>query len=166
VSSRGLTLNRRDGRVPVNRPVFLGTAVGLALVAAAALCAAPVWSAEPANPAGSAAMHDTVALVVDFGDGSQKAYPAIPWHAGMTVWDLLVAAEHLPHPIAVRKTGLTRRDYFVTRIDDATNEGGGSGKRNWLYWLDGAMAQMGVGTQQVNAGQTVLFKFALPDQAS
>ena len=150
----------------MRRRVFLGTAVGLALVTAAALCAAPAWSAEPDNPASGVAKSNTVALVVDFGDGSQKAYPAIAWHAGMTVWDLLVAAEHLPHPIVVRKTGLTRRDYFVTRIDDLANEGGGSGKRNWLYWLDGTMAQMGVGTQQVNAGQTVLFKFALPDQAS
>ena len=118
----------------------------------------------PQEPAAAGTL--SIAVVIDYNDGCQRVYPRIPWAAGMTAWDALAAIQRLPHGVAVEKSGSTSRDAFIRRIDDLANEGGGKGKRNWLYWIDGVMAKQGVGTQPINAGQTLLFKFAVWESTS
>ena len=47
----------------------------------------------------------TVRLVVDYGDGAQVHFTALPWREGMTVLDALGAAQAHPHGITFSQRG-------------------------------------------------------------
>src|SRR4051812_8983925 len=74
---------------------------------------------------GNAAAQDSSAVVrltIDYGDGMQKTFSAVPWKEKMTVFDALQAAEKHPRGIKLAFTG-RGETIFVTAIDDAANEG-------------------------------------------
>jgi hypothetical protein len=128
---------------------------GLMVVAAVCLGAADVGSAvdkqgEPKTK--------TVRLAIDYGDGGQKVFAAVPWMNGQKVLDVLQWADKHPHGIDLEYTG-SGSTAFITRIDDLKNEGAGQTAKNWLYWLNGKFAQVGAGGQAVMPGDDVLWKF-------
>jgi hypothetical protein len=116
-------------------------------------------SVQPARPAGDASPA-TVKLVIDFGDGAQKAYSGLPWTEGMTVLDALTAAQAAPHGIRFEYSG-TGATAFVTRIDDMANQGGGAGKKNWVYRVNGQYAKQSSGACKLRAGDKVVWFFSV-----
>src|SRR6185503_11243274 len=72
----------------------------------------------------------TVRVIIDYGDGVQKHFTALPWKKDMTILDAMNEAKASPHGITFQNTG-SGSTAFLTKIDDLQNEGGG-GKRNWI----------------------------------
>ena len=97
----------------------------------------------------------TVQLIVDYGDGVQKHFTALPWKEGMTVFDALEAAQKHPRGIKAvyRGKGETA---FLTQIDDLENEGRG---RNWIYRVNGELAKKSFAILTLKAGDTILWFF-------
>lgn len=97
-----------------------------------------------------------VQLIIDYGDGVEKHFTALPWHTGMTVLDALEAAQQHPRGIRFAYRGKAATA-FLTRIDDVENEGRG---RNWLYEVNQVAATTSFATCALAAGDTVLWKFS------
>jgi hypothetical protein len=110
--------------------------------------AAWIAAAEEERPA-------SVRLAIDYGDGAEKHFTALGWREGMTVLDAMKAAQEHPRGIKFqfRGSGATA---FLTQIDDLKNQGSG---RNWLYRLNGELAERSFAIQKVQAGDAVLWKF-------
>jgi len=102
----------------------------------------------------------TVSVTVDYGDGVEKRFTALPWKAEQTVLDALAAAQTHPHGVKVTLVG-KGPNAMVTQIDDLKNEGGGAKNRNWLFFLNGKMATRGAGSVVLTAGDAVLWKFTV-----
>jgi hypothetical protein len=101
----------------------------------------------------------TVKVVVDYGDGAQKVFPALEWKEGMTVLDAMEKAKAPGHGITFKYTG-KGETAFLTQIDDVTNEGGGKGKKNWQYWVNDGFADKSFGVRKLDKGDVVLWKCA------
>jgi len=95
-------------------------------------------------------------LTIDYGDGVQKTFTALPWKEKMTVFDLLKAAEGHPRGIKVAHTG-KGETIFVTAIDDLTNEG--TGGSNWRYTVNDKPARYSAGVMELKAGEAVVWRF-------
>jgi hypothetical protein len=121
--------------------------------AAAAWIFAASFAAAAAEP--SAAESQTVSVVIDYGDGVQKHFTALAWKDGMTVLDAMQAAREHPRGIALESRGSGTRT-MLTRIDDLANEGAG---RNWIYRVNGKLADRGIGAYKLKLGDTVLWRF-------
>jgi hypothetical protein len=98
---------------------------------------------------------ELVRLVVNYADGVEKHFTALPWREGMTVFDAMQAAQEHPRGIKIqfRGSGATA---FLTQIDDVKNEGSG---RNWIYRVNGELAERSFAVQKLAAGDAVLWKF-------
>lgn len=118
----------------------------VALVVAAAGHAGTAVAAPPAN---------TVRLVVDYGDGVEVHFTALPWQKGMTVLDALTAAQKHRHGITFVQRG-RGTNAMITQIGDVKNEGQG---KNWLFSVNDKPADVGAGSFEPAAGDTILWKF-------
>ena len=87
--------------------------------------------------------------------GADPVLAALPWREGMTVVDALGAAAKHPHGITFESRG-RGASALVTRIGDLKNEGTG---RNWLYSVNGKLANVGAGAYKLSAGDVVLWEF-------
>jgi hypothetical protein len=132
------------GVLMMTRQVFL-VVVGAALFISTATSAEPTPKKEL----------NQVTLIVDYGDGVQKHFTAIGWKEGFTVLDVLRAAQAHPRGIRFEHKG-SGDAAMLTRIDDLANEGRA---RNWMYRVNGKLANSSFGTRQVAAGDSVLWRF-------
>ena len=107
-------------------------------------------SAEDPEPA-----QKPMRLVIDYGDGVEKHFNSIAWKDGSTVLDVLVAAQKHPRGIKFVHRG-KGETAFLTRIDDRENEGRG---RNWVYRVNGELADRSFAVRAVKPGDTILWKF-------
>ena len=98
---------------------------------------------------------NTVRLVIDYNDGVEKHFNAIAWKTDMTVMDVMLAAGKHPRGISFEHKG-KGATAMLTKIDDVGNEGRG---RNWLYRVNDKPGDRSMGILQVQAGDTVLWKF-------
>lgn len=98
---------------------------------------------------------ETVKLAIDYGDGVQKQFTALPWTKDMTVFAALEAAAMHPRGIKFVHQG-KGETLLVTAIDDLKNEGRG---RNWLYEVNGKLADRGCAVMPLKAGDSVLWRF-------
>ena len=98
----------------------------------------------------------TIRLVIDYGDGVEKHFTAVPWRPGMTVLDVLQWAARHPRGIRFQYRG-KKATAFLTSIDGLANEGGRG--RNWLYSIDGRLGDRSFGVKRVGAGRKVLWRF-------
>jgi hypothetical protein len=98
----------------------------------------------------------TVSLAIDYGDGSQKQFAAIPWKEGQTVFDALqlAAKRRSGLDIAHRGAGATA---FVLAFDGVKNEGGNG--KNWRYQVNGKLADRSCAVRELMPGDAVLWKF-------
>lgn len=126
----------------------------VALFAAALLVVATAWATHPA--AGSA--EDSVRLIVDYGDGASKTVANLPWAKGHTVLDAMKAATTRPHGISFSYTG-SGDSAVLTKIDDVQNQGGGAGKKNWQYWVNGAYGDRSFAVFELQAQDTIVWRF-------
>lgn len=120
---------------------------------AAGVAALIVGGAHHAPAADEAAK--TVTVVIDYNDGVQKRFTAITWTAKMTVFDAMQMAARHPRGIKFKHKG-NGATALLTKIDNLENEGRG---RNWLYRVNGKLADRSFGVFQLAAGDTVLWKF-------
>lgn len=125
------------------------------LACAASFIALFVSGAAPADTP------PTVKLIVDYGDGVEKHF-TLPWQKDMTVLDATTQAGANPHGIKFNSSG-SGATAFLAQIDDVKNQGGGSGKKNWLYWLNDQQGKAGFGAQKLAAGDVARWKFAVYD---
>lgn len=119
------------------------------------LLALACLSVGPAAYAQTPLAKATVTLTVDYGDGFQKRFTAVPWRAEMTVLDMMKHAEKHARGIRMtyRGTGSTA---LLLQIDDLKNEGRG---RNWIYRVNGALADRSFGIRKLKANDVVLWRF-------
>ena len=96
-----------------------------------------------------------VSVVIDFSDGVQKHFTEIPWKDGLTALEALRLAQSHRRGIRFVQKG-SGATAMITKIDDLENEGRG---RNWMYRVNGKLADSGVGVQKLADGDSVLWKF-------
>ena len=94
-------------------------------------------------------------LVIDYGDGSERHFTALPWKEGLTVLEATKIAEKHPRGIStkIRGSGSTA---FLTQIDDVANEGNG---RNWVFRVNGKLGDRSSGIYKIDDGDTILWRF-------
>ncbi len=138
------------------------TAVLLAWSGAIAAAAEPSPAAAAASKATTA---ETVEMVVDFGDGVEVHFTRLPWKPAMTVADAVKLTDGQPHGPKFVRIG-SGETLLVTQIGDLKNEGRGRDRRNWLYQLNGTLADEGAGAQSLKAGDRILWKFERYDYNS
>jgi len=115
------------------------------VIVLSALLSVAAYGAEP-----------TVRLTIDYGDGVQKAFVAIPWREKLTVFEAMQAAAQHPRGIKLQHTG-SGETTFVTAIDDRANEG--QGGNNWRYEVNGQRPPVSAGVAELKAGDTVVWRF-------
>jgi hypothetical protein len=113
----------------------------------------------PAIVSATAAEENTVRLTVDYGDGVAKTISDLAWSKGNTVLDAMKAATSRPHGISFSYTG-SGASAALTKIEDAQNQGGGAGKKNWQYWVNGAYGDRSFAAFELQAQDQVLWRFA------
>jgi hypothetical protein len=101
----------------------------------------------------------TVRLVVDYGDGVEVHFTALPWRADMTVLNALSAAQAHRHGMAFTNRG-SGASAMVTKIGDVKNEGDG---RNWLYYVNDKQGEISAGAMKLKSGDAVLWRFETYD---
>jgi hypothetical protein len=110
--------------------------------------------APPTKPTGQA-----VELVIDYDDGAQKRV-AIAWQEGMTVLGAMAQAKSHPRGFTYDQQG-EGKNAMIVQIDDLVNQRGGKDARNWLYYVNGELAQRGCGDWTLQPGDVVLWKFGI-----
>jgi hypothetical protein len=106
-------------------------------------------------PAADGRADATVRLVIDYGDGVEKHFTQIRWRPEQTVLDLLLQAQKHPHGVTFKHRG-SGGTAFVYQIDDVKNEGQGL---NWVFSINGDLADRSCGICPVKAGDRILWKF-------
>lgn len=96
-----------------------------------------------------------IALTINYGDGVEKRFTAIPWKPGMTVLEVLEAARKHPRGIRFKYRGSAGRA-FLYQIDDIPNEGKGD---NWIFRINKKLAGQSFAVTRVNAGDVILWEF-------
>lgn len=104
----------------------------------------------------AAARKPVVILTVDYGDGAQKRFPAIPWQEDMTVLSALEWAAGHPRGIKFSASGKGATT-LVSKIDDLGNQGGR--KKNWIFRVNDKLADRSCGVFSVNPSDRILWKF-------
>jgi hypothetical protein len=98
----------------------------------------------------------TVRLTIDYGDGVQKVFTALPWKAELTVLGALEAAAKHPRGVKCTHRG-SGASAFVTAIDGVANEGRG---KNWTYLVNDKRANKSAGVFALDAGDSIVWRFA------
>jgi Domain of unknown function (DUF4430) len=106
----------------------------------------------------NAAEQHTVRLVVDYGDGASKTVANLPWTKGLTVLEAMKEATNRPHGISFGYTG-SGNSAMLTKIDDVANQGGGAGKKNWQYWVNGNDVDRSFATFELQPDDTIVWRF-------
>lgn len=135
----------------VNRRSFVGVVVWSTLVAG---CIA--LAAEPREA--------SVRLVIDYGEGVEKQYGAIPWREGMTVRSALESASALvpPRGLKFESKGEGERAILLS-IDGLSGEGAGAASRNWLFWVNDVAGERSFAVSVLQAGDVATWRFATYD---
>ena len=141
-------MRSQASRKTVDRRVFLGLLAAMLLLTAASVVRTAAQGPAPA-----------VRLVVDYGDGVTKIFDGLAWSKGNTVLDVLNRAQAHSHGITFVYTG-DGMSAFLTKIDDLQNQGGGSGAKNWQYWVNTTDADRSFAVFEVQALDTVFWRFA------
>ena len=139
-----------SGRLPRNIRSYF------AVIAAALLIGAYASSSRPVI----AGADNTVRLVVDYGDGAARTISDLAWAKGNTVLDAMKEATQRPHGISFSYTG-SGDDAVLTKIDDVQNQGGGTGKKNWQYWVNGSYGDRSFATFELQAQDSVFWRFTI-----
>ena len=135
---------------PIARRQIVPRTLWLAVIAAAGCCLIGNC------PKAMAQEITSVRLTIDYGDGVQKTFTALPWKDKLTVFDALQAAEKHSRGIKVAFTG-KGETIFITAIDDAVNEGANGS--NWRYTVNDQTARYSSGIAELKAGDTVIWRF-------
>lgn len=111
---------------------------------------------RPANVSAAEAVKKTVIMTIDYGDGVEKRFTAIPWRDKMTVLDALEYAQKHRRGIKARIRG-RGKTAFLTGIDDLQNQGSRGG--NWIYRVNDKLATHSFAIHELNPKDEVLWRF-------
>lgn len=140
-------------RFGLRSPLRIATALIVALAAGHLLTSVSARQAvagEPVQP------KDTVELRIDFGDGFEIRYKAIPYRNDMTVLDAMKIAERHRHRLSFRSRG-SGDTAFVYEINKVANEGARG--RNWVFRVNGKLGDRSAGIYHLKSGDKVLWSF-------
>jgi len=146
----------KQSSLKVNRP-RVGSARRLFVLGC--FVAVPAFALAQATKNDAPPAATTIRLVIDYKDGVEKHFTAIPWKAGMTVLDAMEAAKASPHGITYGTTG-SGETTFISQIDDLKNEGSRGGKRNWTYQVNDKLADRSAAVYGLKAGDRVCWSFS------
>jgi hypothetical protein len=113
------------------------------------------WTPSP-QPTG-----EVVRLEIDFGNGASRHFDALPWRAGMTVEDVLLAARDFSPGVSFTQIG-SGAGGFLTALEGLKNEGVSG--RNWRYEVAGTPGTQSFCLQEVAPGELVRWSFAGKDE--
>jgi len=101
----------------------------------------------------------TVCLRIVDGAGTEKRFSDLPWRSGMTVAQALDLAAERPPGFSYAKRG-DGTGALLTRIDEQTNEGPGDDSRNWIYRVNGQLADKSYAAYVLKPGDVILWTFS------
>ncbi len=137
--------------------VLLAVACAAFLVARSGHVRCPGSRASEAATPPAAESDKSVSLAIDFGDGSRQDFDALPWHAGMTVDDLLTVASQVPNGIIYTVVGL-HDTMFLIKINAMANHRT-AGRPFWTYQVNGKWADRSLGVYPLAPGDHVTWTF-------
>lgn len=124
----------------------------------------------------------TVALVVDYSNGTQKSFAAVPWQEDIDVLELLLTAARtrpgldvdfgvLANPNTPEAPLVDRADHEIGALRSLDGIGGAGGA--WQVWIDGrdlgtelrSRSRFSAGSPQVTPGAMVLLKWVASENA-
>jgi hypothetical protein len=103
-----------------------------------------------------AAGQESVILTIDFGNGARLHYDALPWHAEMTVGEVMDLAARFRPGIAYLSIG-EGPGALLTSLGGVANEGAGG--RNWLYQVGDRRGDVSFAVCPLSPGDRVLWSF-------
>lgn len=106
----------------------------------------------------SSATAKQVTLTIDYGDGVEKRFKAIPWREGMTMLDAMKFAQKHPRGIKYRMVG-RGKTAMLTSIDDLANRGGRGSKANWIYRVNGKLGTCSFAIRKLKPKDAVQWRF-------
>jgi len=142
--------------------------LALALAVAGWLLTAAPWQAgqdaveEDRKPGESSGQ--IVSLSIELGDGRKLTIDSLAWRPGMTVLEALRQAsrrEEYDFSFESRGEGDA---ILVTAIGGEQNQGGGSNARNWIYRVNGKVANHSAAVHRLSPGDVVQWRFETYDQ--
>lgn len=150
----------RSKSVPTRNPLpVVFAAVLTAAFVMIGLAAGPAFREPPATPAPAVAeAPKTVQLTIDYHDGVEKVFTALPFKAGMTVLDVLKLAQEHPRGIRFESSG-SGATTFIKQVDDLKNQGGGRDSLNWQFLINGKLGKRGAGAVTLEPGDRVRWEF-------
>lgn len=112
---------------------------------------------------GTDALRGTVAVVIDYEGRAEDASFEVPIVEGQTVYEAMSAARD------EGKIDFETTDHagapFVTEIGGVSGEGDGDEGRNWMYWVNGEPAAVGIGSLKMHDGDELTWRFTTFDEA-
>lgn len=134
----------------------LSTTAAGGLLVAVLLLAAGLW---PARAADEPAAESTARVVIDYGDGVEKHFTALPVAESTTAADLLLAAGKHPRGVKLRSRG-RGENFFVEAIDDAVGGARVDGERAyWTYRVNGEIQNVGAGVREIGASDLIRWRY-------
>lgn len=100
-----------------------------------------------------------VELTIDYGDGVEKRFQALPFKPGLTILGLMDAASQHPRGIKFEYRG-QGETAFLKSIDGVANEGRG---RNWIFRVNDKLGETSFAVQALRAGDKVAWRFGKYD---
>jgi len=144
-------------------PVSSHSIVALAALLLVAGCSSPNGPTGQSAPddagrttAGVGTEGKTVTLIVDYGDGTERRFTAIPCEKEMTALDAMNAAKAHPRGIEFEYTG-SGETALLTQIDGLANEGGKG--LNWIFRVNDRLGDRSFAEYRVESGDTLLWRF-------
>jgi hypothetical protein len=109
-------------------------------------------NAEMPTPIAKSDPRPKVVLSIDYGNGRRTDFAAIGWRDGMTAADLTKAWPN----ITIKQKG-DGESAFVTAIDEVENQGADG--KNWMYSVNGQMADRSFAIYKLKPDDHVLWTF-------
>ena len=97
----------------------------------------------------------TIALEFEYGNGFSKHFKSIGISQGDTVLDAMKTMQKHPHKILFKSRG-NGEFVFIYEIDLIKNQGNG---KNWMFYVNGRRAKVGVGAYKLKANDHVVWKY-------
>ena len=94
-------------------------------------------------------------LVIQFDNDFEKHYSKIRYSKNMTVLQAMQQMQKHPHSTSFKTRGKGKLT-FLYELDSIANQGNG---RNWIYYVNGQRATIGIGARILQPGDRVLWKF-------
>ena len=97
-----------------------------------------------------------VVLTIQYGDGVEKRFTALPWKEGMTIADALALAQEHPRGIKFKNRGKGATSILL-ELDGLAN---GTNDKYWIFDLNGKEGDCSYALVKLQPGDAVLWRFS------